>query len=147
MINTSTYIIFHIINFFICLLPRGISIYLGKVFGLFLYYLIPLRKNVAKYNLKIAFPNYSNNKRKNILKNTYKHYGILIVEFFRQKKDSFKHVIIDSATKEMLSQNNGIILMTAHLGNWEKIVPILNSIKNISSCFFNLLKCTGVIPK
>ncbi len=36
---------------------------------------------------------------------------------------------IDDKTREILSSKNGFILMTAHLGNWELIVKILNLYK------------------
>ena len=41
---------------------------------------------ITKVNLEIAFPNKKDIERKKILKNTYKHYGILLVEFLRLRK-------------------------------------------------------------
>jgi len=39
---------------------------------------------------------------------------------------------MDEATKELLSSKNGQILMTAHMGNWEMMIPILSKFKEIA---------------
>ena len=131
MINNITYYLFKIFSLFFSLFPRNIAIFLGKVFGTFLYYIVPLRKKVAIFNLKIAFPTLSNIDINAIILKTYKHFGILLVEFFRKNKINLENQIhIDDETHRLLSLKQGIILMTAHLGNWEIIIPILNKYRN-----------------
>ena len=40
---------------------------------------------------------------------------------------------IDNQTKKILSSKDGFILMTAHLGNWEMILPVINHYKKITA--------------
>jgi len=127
LINKITYYIFKIFSIFFSILPRNIAIFLGKGFGFFLYYFIPLRKKVAKFNLKIAFPKLTSIEKNKLILKTYKHFGVLLIEFFRKNKINLENQIkIDNETHRLLSLNKGIILMTAHLGNWEMIIPVLN---------------------
>ena len=134
MINFLTYIFLLFISNLFSILPRSFSIYLGKLLGTILLYFIPLRKNVARFNINLAFPNKTHNEKKYILHKMYKHYGILIIEFLRQRKISVNSIPIhiDENTKNILSRDQGAILMTAHLGNWEMIIPILNKYKKTS---------------
>ena len=134
MINSLTYIVLVFISTIFSILPRLFAIYLGKLLGLFLFYFIPLRKKVAQYNINLAFPNKPINEKKSILYRMYQHYGILIIEFLRQRTTNFNSIpiYIDDKTKNILSRKEGAILMTAHLGNWEMIIPILNQFKKSS---------------
>ena len=93
--------------------------------------MIPLRKEVAKQNLKIVFPNKSENDINKLIKKTYQHYSLIIFEFMRQKFTKLESIKIniDDITKGILSSEKGIILMTAHLGNWELIIPTLGLYK------------------
>ena len=85
------------------------AIFLGKGFGTFLYYFIPLRKKVAKFNLKIAFPTLSSSEKNTLILKTYKHFGILLIEFFRKNKINLENQIkIDNETRRLLSLKKGI---------------------------------------
>ena len=68
-------------------------------------------------NLKIAFPNKSIDEINNLIRNTYKHYMIIIIDFLKQNRFNISNIDIDSNTKKILSNDGGLILMTAHLGN------------------------------
>ena len=110
-------------------LPRRISINFGKMIGLIMYFIIPLRKKVALINLKIAFPNLSKTDINLILKKCYTHFGILASEFLRipkLNKYNINEIIpLDSETKKILNNNEPVIIMTGHIGNWEMILPLL----------------------
>ena len=122
-----------------CILPRGLSIRIGKMIGYFLYYFIPLRKRVALMNLKIAFPNKNNSEINYILKKCYVHFGIIISEFLRLPKlneNNISNILkLDSNTQSLLDSNNPAIIMTAHLGNWELFLPVFG---------YNNYKASGV---
>ena len=139
MINKITYLFLRLYSLFLCLLPRGINIIFGKIFGILLYYFFPLRTPVAKTNLKIAFPEKNKREINKLILNTYKHYGILTFEFLKLHSSKVNNniFIIDDETKRILNNKSGIILMTAHIGNWEMILSILNQYK----------KVTGIVRK
>ena len=118
----------NIISSLLSLIPRRICLLLGRQFGLIIYY-IGIRKDVAKINLKIAFPQYNVNKRKSILINCYKHFGMIAFDFLSQgsiNKNNFENYFSfnDNLLEKLKSANGGCIL-TAHIGNWEAIGPFL----------------------
>ena len=80
-------------------------------------------------NIEIAFPNYSSKEIKTLLKNTYKHYGMVLFDFLRMpnlnKKNIRDLVRLDDKSKKILNDCNGGIIMTGHLGNWELFLPAL----------------------
>tara|TARA_B100000131_G_C18102043_1_gene606412 strand:+ start:769 stop:1641 length:873 start_codon:yes stop_codon:yes gene_type:complete len=132
--NYITHIILTILSVIFSTLPRSISISIGRQIGTLLY-LFPFRKNVAKKNIKIAFKHLTQSDRKNILFNCYKHYGMVLVDFLCQQ--SIKEYNLDDyfvfqndAKKNLLSANGGCIL-SAHIGNWELVLPAMgmNNIK------------------
>ena len=131
MKNYITYIFIKSLSRLITFLPRIVSIKLAKILGLIINTIFPKRKKVARKNLGIAFPDKSTQKINAIIKRTYQHYMIVMFEFLRQKYLNINRIKLhmDDNTKEILSSNNGLILMTAHLGNWEMIVPLLNKYK------------------
>jgi KDO2-lipid IV(A) lauroyltransferase len=104
-----------------------------------MYYVFPLRKSVAITNLNIAFKEKNHGEKKSLLLKVYQHYGILAFEFLQMyyKKIKFDNFILDDETKRILSTKSGIILMTAHIGNWEMITSIISKYK----------KVTGIVRK
>lgn len=131
MIHHITYIIIIVLSKLISLLSRNFSIRLAQFLGLCINIIFPKRKKVAKKNIMIAFPNKSDLEVNQIIKLTYQHYMILLFEFLRQKNLKAKNipVHIDDITKSLLSSKEGIVLMTAHFGNWEMIIPIMSQYK------------------
>ena len=81
--------------------------------------------------MKIEFPDKSKFEINHIIKLTYQHYMVLMFEFLRQRWVKIENikVNIDDTAQDLLSSNKGMILMSAHLGNWEMIIPILSQHK------------------
>ena len=135
MISFISYLTILIISFFFNIFPRKVSLLLGRCIGRILYYIIPIRKDVALKNIKDNFSQLNNEQHVEILKNTYIHFGMVFSDFLRQKqlnkKKIDKIVNIDCKTINILKANEGSIIMTGHLGNWEYFLPIFgfNDIK------------------
>ena len=131
--NYITYTFLCIFSYLLAIFPRRLSIVLGKTFGFFIYYFIPLRINVVRKNLNIVFPNKSKPEIKNIILKTYQHYSVLMFDFIRQasKKNEIANYNLDYKSSKILNSKNGFILMTAHLGNWEVILPIISKLKKM----------------
>ena len=106
---------------------------LGKSAGSFLYYFLPIRKNVVRTNINIAFPNLTKSKQNLLIKNVYKHYGLMLSEFLRQKSMNINSeiYIIDKETERILQNKENYIIMTAHIGNWEMFIPIMSKYKKM----------------
>tara|TARA_Y100001947_G_scaffold127190_1_gene112124 strand:+ start:270 stop:1067 length:798 start_codon:yes stop_codon:yes gene_type:complete len=107
--------------------------------GSFFYYIIPLRKSVALKNISIAFPDQSKSENNQLVKDCYCHFGMILADFFRlpkvKRENDIAIVNIPSESIELFKQNQGGIILTGHLGNWEYIGPSL-SLRGI--------KCAGV---
>ena len=133
------YILLKIVSCVFQVSPRAFALFIGRTLGSFFYYFIPLRKSIAMKNLEIAFPDWNSDKRKSLLHSSYRHYGMVLVDFFRlpkvnRAKDKII-VQIPQKSLKLLKQSPGGIIMSGHIGNWEYIGPSLG-IHNI--------KCAGV---
>ena len=133
MINYFTYNFLVLLRFLVSFIPRKFILFLGQVLGIFIYYIIPIRKKVAKINILIAFPELSDKEVNNIILKSYKHYGMLLFEFMTQNnKNIYNNIIeLDNKTKKYLTDDVGKILMTAHIGNWEIMLPIISKFKKV----------------
>ena len=133
------YILLKIVSWAFQIFPRIFVLFVGRTLGSFFYYFIPLRKSIALKNLEIAFPDWNPNKRKSLLHSSYRHYGMVLVDFFRlpkvKRKQNKTIVNIPTESIEILKQNSGGIILTGHIGNWEYIGPSLG---------INNIKCAGV---
>jgi len=130
-----SYLIVLSISMFLNILPRKISLFFGRLIGITIYHILPIRKKIALENIKDNFPNLSTEKQLKILKNTYIHFGMVLTDFLRTKrlnKNNINQIVkIDTDTWKLLKDNNGAIIMTGHLGNWEYFLPTfgLNGLK------------------
>ena len=115
-------------------LPRKINLFIGRLIGILLY-LFPFRKNVAKKNIDIVFKDLSSNDKKLILLNCYKHYGMVLIDFLCQqsinKYNLDEYFIFSNEAKKTLLTAGGGCILSAHIGNWEMVLPAmgLNEIK------------------
>ena len=107
--------------------------------GSFFYYFIPIRKSVAIVNINLAFPNLTISQKKKILYSTYQHFGMVLIDFLRlnlyKRKNNTALVNIPPESIKLFKENNGGILLSAHIGNWEYLGPSIGLHK---------IKCAGV---
>ena len=133
------YILLKIVSWAFQIFPRALTLFVGRTLGSFFYYFIPLRKSIAIKNLEIAFPDWNLDKRKSLLHSSYRHYGMVLVDFFRLprfKREQDKTIVnIPTKSIELIKQYSGGIILSGHIGNWEYIGPSLG---------INNIKCAGV---
>lgn len=112
-------------GFLVRLFPLSLVQRAGVIFGLFLFYIIPVRKKVALYNLGLAFPEKNTEWKKSILRECYINLGINILELFylpkinKELTDEIVKVNNVELFEEGLNKGKGLILMSAHFSNWE----------------------------
>ncbi len=97
----------------------------AKMLTIIFYYLIPLRKTVVVENLKKAFPNKSEKEIKKLAFNNFLSVAITFLEIMAfqniSKEEIFSLVEVDNLqlAKRRVAENKGVILLTAHIANWE----------------------------
>ncbi|MEW6455736.1 MAG: lysophospholipid acyltransferase family protein [Acidobacteriota bacterium] len=111
-----------IINFF----PRYIALKIGGQIGKILYFLDRAHRKTVLKNLYIAFKNEKSEKELNeIAKNTFIHFGKVIADIFKslyiKKEELLKIVEINGIEnlENALRNKKGVLLFSAHYGNWE----------------------------
>tara|TARA_X000001036_G_C20674468_1_gene803660 strand:+ start:297 stop:1154 length:858 start_codon:yes stop_codon:yes gene_type:complete len=119
IVSLNTFQIFSLI------LNPSLRSILGKLIGQLFFYVLKKRKEVAYLQLKKSFPKKTNKEIIEILKKTHTHFGQMFLDVLCSQK-IIKNENIKIINEEILlslkSNNQGFILLTGHLGNWE-IIP------------------------
>ena len=109
---------------FFSLLPLSAAINAGRVMGRCGLWISKLRRTGEK-NLELAFPQFSNDRRQEILRGCFENLGRLLGVFSHFEKESEAHWrnVIDCEGLEKLAtvraEGRPIILFTGHVGAWE----------------------------
>jgi KDO2-lipid IV(A) lauroyltransferase len=138
MKNIFEYILFLSFSKFFQLLGLNLSRKFSFLIAALFYYIIPIRKKTVLENLHNAFPDYDEKKVKHIAFGSYKSFAIALAEILympaMSKEDIKKQV--DCNNKELIrekyEENNGVILLSAHFGNWEYMATSVAAQLNIS---------------
>ena len=122
----SEFLIFQKIKAIISILPRKLCLFLGRALGLIFYYLDKRHRLIALSNLKIAFERQlPPSELKKIARNSFKHFGEFsmdIIKFPRlgeKQKNALMHVEGEENLLDALNEKKGVLIFSAHYGNWE----------------------------
>lgn len=101
---------------------------LARLCGVFIYYFIPIRRSTAISNISRAFPQKHKSEIRSIARKNYQNITTTFFELMLMPHLSLD-VIKDQVEcdkldliKEKIDEGKGLILLTAHFGNWEFIV-------------------------
>ena len=89
----------------------------------FAYKYLPIRKNEAYKNIKLAFPNQNHQWLKKVLKGSYKTAVQNFIDFLAVSTTVHTTVFTiknKNVLDEALDKNKGVLLITGHFGLWEK---------------------------
>ena len=114
-------------------------------FFLLIYYVFGYRKKVVLENIKLAFPEKSEEERKKIGKQFFKHFTDLVMESVKAFSISEKEIakrytyknpeLVNDYTK----QGRSIALVAAHQANWEWSISLPLALKgNVSGAYTKL---------
>ena len=123
--NFLLYVLFLLLEKIVPLFPLRFIQSIARLKGLFFYYFIPVRKNVARKNLKLAFPEKSEKEINSIIKGAYINVMTVIFEFFclpRLQGNELLRLLNPNDLKlltEKLGKSKGLVIISAHFGNWE----------------------------
>ena len=98
---------------------------LGRLLGTLFYFLDLRHRRIVRRNLKFAFPQWDWPKVLRVSKRVFQNFGITALEIIQISCSNVEEVRAKAMTIEgmknldYLTQKKGVILISAHLGNWE----------------------------
>jgi Kdo2-lipid IVA lauroyltransferase/acyltransferase len=106
-------------------LPRAASRGLAAAAtGLLLLFLPKLRRT-AEFNLKLAFPDWTKQQRRAVMKQMTRNLGWMVAEFAqfpKYTKENIEKIVVLDGHENFLagqSRGKGVIYLTGHIGAWE----------------------------
>ncbi len=110
-------------------LPRKWTLKIGLILG-WLAYLFHIRKTIVLKNLVIAFPEMSESDRARLARKIYMNMGYFFGEwmsFNRWGEAIHKDVVVENieCLNKALTEGNGVLINSAHFGNWEVLVRVI----------------------
>lgn len=125
MKNKLEYILFLTFGKIFSILGLNLSRKSAYLLAVLFFYIIPIRKKTTIENLKFAFPEKSEKEIKKIAFASYLNFSISLAENFviknytAEKVKSLFEVEDKDILKSALKKDKGLILLSAHFGNWE----------------------------
>ena len=133
MKNKLEYICFLLLSKFIRICGINLSRKLSPILAGLFYYLIPIRKATTIENLRNAFPDFDNKKIKKIAFGCFNSFCITLIEILympAMTEDEIKKqvkCINSELIKNKYDEQKGVILLSAHFGNWEFVATSVAS--------------------
>jgi KDO2-lipid IV(A) lauroyltransferase len=110
---------------FVGILPRPVARALAVITVRVLLFLVPKLRRVAVFNLQIAFPEWSEQSRREIISNMARYLAWQAVEFARFPRYASSNIqeIIEIEGHENFLEaqrkGKGVLILTGHIGAWE----------------------------
>ncbi len=119
-----------------CLAPGFLARWFGATLGHMLHLLARKHRRIGMHNLDLVFgAEKSEAEKKKILRNCFLHYGRALMETLRLARIN-EHNFLENITLQgvdgfyqALDQGKGVILCSAHYGNWEVMNLVLGYLK------------------
>jgi KDO2-lipid IV(A) lauroyltransferase len=106
-------------------LPHRLARGLCAVLATLSFWLWPRLRRVGLFNLRLAFPEWSDAQRRRVIFNLFQNFGRMLADFAhfpRWNRANIESLIIYDGFENYAraqSQGRGMFFLTAHFGNWE----------------------------
>jgi KDO2-lipid IV(A) lauroyltransferase len=106
-------------------LPHRVARGVSAVLAVLSYWLWPRLRRVGLFNLRLAFPEWSNRRRRQALFGLFRSFGRTLADFAHfpswNRGNIERFVIYDGFENyaQARDQGKGVLFLTAHFGNWE----------------------------
>jgi len=119
-------ILFKLVQGFLFLFPRKFCLALGRLLGFFFYLLDKKHRHIAHSNLSISLgKSHSLKSLKSIARSSFSHFGEVMLDLVKfstlKEHKKSKLIAVEGAEhiQNALLGKKGVLLFTAHFGNWE----------------------------
>src|SRR5215470_6751251 len=106
-------------------LPRSLAQRIAAVILRILLAMLPKLRRIAEFNLRLAFPEWSDAQREGAIRNMTRYLGWQAVEFARFprfKRENIEQIIEIEGHENFLAAQKrakGVLILTGHIGAWE----------------------------
>lgn len=106
-------------------LPRGMARSLAAFVARVLYTMLRKLRRTAEFNLRLAFPDWSDAQRETVIRGMVRNLGWMAAEFARLSKytkDNIEQAVVLSGHENFLEgqrRGKGVLYLTGHIGGWE----------------------------
>lgn len=124
------YQLFKVLSKVVCLVPYGMVLRLGNQVGNLYWRLAKKQRLRAEAQMKESL-GYSAAQAEQTVREVFRHLGKMVLEtlYMPRLTKPFveQHVVIENQQymDEAMAAGRGVVILTAHLGNWEWIGPVL----------------------
>ncbi|MCJ7681658.1 MAG: hypothetical protein MUP70_13090, partial [Candidatus Aminicenantes bacterium] len=120
------YALFRLLTAPVSVLPRSACLFLGHCLGALLFTLDKRHRQISGRNIDTAFEGrLSEKKKRKLIFRVFTHFGRTIFDILklgRMKKETIRSLVDVKGfffLQEALNKGNGVLLISAHYGNWE----------------------------
>ena len=106
-------------------IPRQFILRAGKLLGLIFYSLAIPHRRLVRRNLQFCYPEWSSKEIRDLSRHVFMNFGINLVEIFQSAFMSPEEVFGMCRVEgeddfiNLIKGNQGIVIASAHMGNWE----------------------------
>jgi KDO2-lipid IV(A) lauroyltransferase len=106
-------------------LPHRLARAICAILALLSYWFWPRLRRVGLFNLRLAFPDWTEARRRQVLRGLFRNFGRMLADFahFRHwRRDNIERLIIYDGFENYERahrEGKGVLFLTAHFGNWE----------------------------
>jgi KDO2-lipid IV(A) lauroyltransferase len=106
-------------------LPRGVARSFAAMVARVLYALLPRLRRTSEFNLRLAFPEWDESRRREVIRGMVRNLGWQAAEFARMPRYTRENiedaVILDGHEHFLEGQRRGkgVLYLTGHIGAWE----------------------------
>src|ERR1700756_4038118 len=106
-------------------LPRGVARDLAAAVASGLYATLPKLRRTAEFNLRLAFPEWDDARRREVTRGMVRNLGWMAAEFARfprYTRENIEDVLILDGHDNFLDgqrRGKGVLYLTGHIGAWE----------------------------
>ncbi|WP_372767962.1 lysophospholipid acyltransferase family protein [Lutibacter sp.] len=146
MMHLLVYILIYPVIWLISMLPFSVLYAISDVVYLLVYYVIGYRKKVVLNNLRLAFPEKTDEEIVKIRKKFYRHFVDVFVEMIKSftvsKEEVYKRYKYTNLElfDELYKDGKSVILTGPHYANWEWIMSLDSFVKYKGYAAFTKVK-------